>query len=119
MSQARQSELGTLTTSPCPTVECFWILSSSSNPYSSSSSPGNRNPLVNPGGMVLIPFPPSTISSPNSSGILEPASSNPPGQNGTFPAFPRTKFLLGPGARSSEVDVRPVDNRGLEVWNEC
>ena len=43
-------------------------------------------------------------------------SSRPPGQNGTKPVFPLTKLLLGPGARSSEVEVRPVLTRGLETY---
>ena len=93
------------------------MLSSPSNPVSPSSS-DNRKPLVNPGGIVLTPFPSTASSSSNSSEMPELGSSSPPGQNGTLPAFPRTKFLLGPGARSSEVDVRPVDNRGLEVLCE-
>jgi hypothetical protein len=66
--------------------------------------------------MVLIPLSSATKPLSSSSGKPELVSSNPPGQNGTLPAFPRTKFLLGPGARSSEVDVRPVEIRGLDVW---
>jgi hypothetical protein len=35
-------------------------------------------------------------------------SSNPPGKNGTYPDFPLTKFLLGAGALSNDVEFSPV-----------
>ena len=80
---------------------------------SSASSPAKRSPRVKPGGMDLR-------SLDSSSRLITEAasfatSSIPPGQNGTYPDFPRTKLLLGPGARSREVDVRPVVNLGLGI----
>lgn len=46
-------------------------------------------------------------------------SSSPPGQNGTYPAFPRTNVLLGAGARSIEVDVSPLDGRMFAVCRKA
>jgi len=106
---------------------CVWILTGrcwatlSSPPSSilsksstSPSSPGNRSPLANPGGIVRNPydFPLATASSP----ISPSASSRPPGQNGTCPDFPRTKFLDGAGARCIEVECRADSGGGLMVY---
>lgn len=89
------------------------ISSNSAKISSSTHSPGRRRPLVKPGGTVLSPLCPSCFCSfPRSAR----ASSSPPGQNGTYPDFPLTKLLLGAGARSNEVDVRPLDERVLEVY---
>lgn len=82
---------------------------------SSSSSPGRRRPLLRPGGTVLRPF----VLEPGvlPSAISTIGSSSPPGQNGTYPDFPRTNVLLGAGARSKDVDVRPLDGRIFGVCN--
>ena len=96
-----------------------WVTPSSpssirSKSSTSLSSPSNRSPLVNPGGTVRNPydFPMATASS----SISPSASSRPPGQNGTCPDFPRTKFLDGAGVRCIEVEWRADWGGGLTVY---
>ena len=92
---------------------------SSSNPTTSrskmlfSTSPGNLIPLLRPGATSrsCLLFTEELFFSPGS--II---SSRPPGRNGTYPDFPRTKFCAGAGVRLMEVEVSPVVLRLIGVW---
>ena len=70
----------------------------------SSASSSKLSPLLRPGGMRRNPL--SFAGSESISFSGNKTSSKPPGQNGTFPDFPRTKLCNGPGARSRDVEVK-------------
>lgn len=89
------------------------IPANSSSSSSSAVSPGNRRPRVKPGGTLFKPLKSSSKSLMATESFI--ASSNPPGQKGTNPAFPLTKFVVGAGARSSDVDVSPLLTGGLRT----
>jgi len=97
----------TLTSFSAPSVSVVSSPSIVTRPSSSTGSPGSLSPLEKPGGIVFNPFV-SLASAFFLSKLSTEISSKPPGQNGTYPDLPRTKFLLGPGARSRDVEVRPV-----------
>jgi len=63
--------------------------------------------------MVLSPFLPSFAVNPFP--VFGSTSSMPPGQKGTYPDFPLTKLLFGPGGRSIDVEVKPLETRGLAL----